>query len=306
MVNKKIFCVGFNKTGTTTLNAIFRTQLNINSGHKPKWTYWTYKPNDPRLAEYDAFTDGETPAIRLLQTNYPDALFILNTRPLKSWLVSRHKATERSKAAVSWMFTKFIPARFIAKFINKRILVNTDQAITRWIQIRNSYHRFALQTFEGSDNFIVLNIEDQNMLSSLASFLETDQKLQSQKDNINGNGSITSTVLDSIGRKKSKVNSEEVIDAYLAANKLMQHAENLTYFDHPQYWLTESPADRICRILPFFKPVFRGMFMLGVNFRGKSKSYLSKTIADKFIGWSRSEEDMNYYTSVSRFGSGSR
>ena len=37
----KVFCVGFNKTGTTTLHRILGDQLSYRSAHKPRWTDWS-------------------------------------------------------------------------------------------------------------------------------------------------------------------------------------------------------------------------------------------------------------------------
>ena len=48
----KVFCVGFNKTGTTTLHRIF-AQLGLRSAHNPRWTDWSFTRNTPATLNRD-------------------------------------------------------------------------------------------------------------------------------------------------------------------------------------------------------------------------------------------------------------
>ena len=146
-MRRKIFCVGFNKTGTSTLDALFKEQLGYNSVHNnTEWTYWTFSAQDRRLNDYDAFSDGESAFIANLKKRYPDAYFILNTRPLKSWVSSRHKAVERSRRLVEWFLKKYLPLGVVATWINRFLLRNSDADMLRWIQIRNSLPPFYSRT----------------------------------------------------------------------------------------------------------------------------------------------------------------
>ena len=43
------------------------------------------------IDEYDAFTDGSPYEFEKYYEKNPDSLFILNTRPIKKWLISRYK-----------------------------------------------------------------------------------------------------------------------------------------------------------------------------------------------------------------------
>ena len=92
----KVFCIGFNKTGTTTLHRILQDQLSYRSAHKPRWTDWSITRNRPELDQFDAFSDGGCASIKNLDELYPEAIFVLNTRPLRHWVLSRYKAVERS------------------------------------------------------------------------------------------------------------------------------------------------------------------------------------------------------------------
>lgn len=83
MMYDKIFVIGFNKTGTTSLHKLF-LKLNLSSQHSP---------NDWELDRYQCFTDGDhiSPKFINYYRLYPNSLFILNTRPLKNWMISRSK-----------------------------------------------------------------------------------------------------------------------------------------------------------------------------------------------------------------------
>jgi len=98
----KIFCIGFNKTGTTTLHRYFEL-AGLKSSHDA--TYQKQSRTLGRaellsyLGSYDAFTDGERADYVRLAELYPDAKFILNTRELKKWLESRVKHVFRQAGA---------------------------------------------------------------------------------------------------------------------------------------------------------------------------------------------------------------
>ena len=170
--HSKVFCVGFNKTGTTTLHRILGEQLSYRSAHKPRWTDWSITKNRSRLDPFDAFSDGGCASIKNLDELYPEALFILNTRPLKHWVLSRHKAVERSRRAVRWALTKYVPLGFVAWVINRWVLDNREGAVMRWIRIRNSYHEHVLRYFRDREGkLLVVNIEEDDFAERLAQFL---------------------------------------------------------------------------------------------------------------------------------------
>ena len=104
----KVFAVGLNKTGTTSLHRAFEI-LGFRSAH-----YWT---EEGRLGEiiadnarrdrplltgidhYEALTDWvdryTAPLFRRLDEQYPDSRFVLTTRDLESWLASRERHVNR-------------------------------------------------------------------------------------------------------------------------------------------------------------------------------------------------------------------
>lgn len=104
----KIFCIGLNKTGTSSLHAAF-LKLGIPSVH-----YECAEGNIKDIIEanhtggrqlleglerYVAFSDWTKPAtarlFRELDEQYPGSRFILNTRDIESWLDSREKHVRR-------------------------------------------------------------------------------------------------------------------------------------------------------------------------------------------------------------------
>ena len=93
-MNKKIFVIGFNKTATSSFHALFNL-LGINSVH-------TDVPIMEIIDDYDAFTDGYHLKFTDYFNKYPDSLFILNTRPIKNWLVSRYKHSVTENWSDCW------------------------------------------------------------------------------------------------------------------------------------------------------------------------------------------------------------
>lgn len=90
----KVFCIGFHKTGTTSLAVALRTL-----GYRVTGPNGVYDPDIAqnvlpmayRLAEqYDAFQDNPWPVIfRELDRRYPGSKFILTVRDSNSWIKSQ-------------------------------------------------------------------------------------------------------------------------------------------------------------------------------------------------------------------------
>jgi hypothetical protein len=107
--NTKIFCIGLNKTGTTSLHAAFQ-KIGFKSVHFKEKNGTDIKDlilknwkNGNKLLEgieqYDAYSDWNSPSTNFLfkelDKQYPDSKFILNTRNLEDWLKSREKHVRR-------------------------------------------------------------------------------------------------------------------------------------------------------------------------------------------------------------------
>lgn len=104
----KIFLIGFNKCGTTTIHRYFVangiSSVHWDKGRLARRMFQNIASGDPLLTGYesfDAFTDMECldkrgvyhlEAYKLfpyLAEQYPDAVFILNTRDREGWIRSR-------------------------------------------------------------------------------------------------------------------------------------------------------------------------------------------------------------------------
>lgn len=113
MQKKMVFCIGLNKTGTTSLHAALKML-----GYRPYHNLWEFERKIERayseglplltyLSKYDAFLDIFPPAncsntsllclsrrgklLSTLRDQYPDSLFILTTRKRSNWIKSRKK-----------------------------------------------------------------------------------------------------------------------------------------------------------------------------------------------------------------------
>jgi hypothetical protein len=304
--SRKVFCVGFSKTSTTTLHRILGDQLSYRSAHKPGWTDWSITKNRHQLDRFEAFTDGECAAIRNLDDLYPEALFVLNTRPLKHWVLSRHKAVERSRTGVRWALTKYVPLGFVARIINRWVLDNRERAVMRWIRIRNSYHEHVIRYFsDRSGKLLVMNIEEADFGVQLARFLGADEgAISPTLANRDGGDTMTGTILDAIGERVGKQTSDQDIEAFFSSHGLDGHGDTLTFFESPRSGLSRSASDYCLIVLPFLRPLFRWIYTGLVAVRSNARSVLSNWLVDWLIRFFRSESDMHYFTTVRQLGGG--
>ena len=155
---KKIFVIGFNKTGTSSFDALFRN-LGINSTHE-----CCNIPVLNIIDEYDAFTDGEHLNFQEYFKKYPDSLFILNTRPIKNWLVSRYKHGEYHKFNDCWCWPI------------------SEERTNWWITTRETHHKNVIQFFKNKPNkLLLINIEQNGWENAVIKYL---QKFNDIKKNI--------------------------------------------------------------------------------------------------------------------------
>ena len=137
-MKNKIFVIGFNKTATSTFHQLFLANKK-KSQHGGIW----------KTQNYDCFSDNpELPEnnYKNLYKKYPDAKFILNTRSLNSWLLSRAVHCEALKQ--SWGYPL------------------TDKLLTEWIDRRNEKHLEIINFFKDKPNkLIIVNIENDGWIN---------------------------------------------------------------------------------------------------------------------------------------------
>ena len=95
-VSVKVFCIGFHKTGTTSLGKALRIL-----GYKVKGSFGVDDPDiaekvhelfPPIVEQYDAFQDNPWPILyEELDAQYPNSKFILSVRDPDAWLKSQIK-----------------------------------------------------------------------------------------------------------------------------------------------------------------------------------------------------------------------
>jgi hypothetical protein len=145
---RKVFAIGWNKTGTSSIHALFRS-FGMVALHKRRWRQ-TWRPfvHFP----YQAFSDG--PAIRFdrLDRRFPRSRFILNVRDLDEWLDSRmeHRILKGHRPSVS--------------------------EIRGWVLQRDRHHRRVVDHFKDrADDLLIVNfIREAGAAERIAEFLAAD------------------------------------------------------------------------------------------------------------------------------------
>lgn len=131
---EKIFAIGFNRTGTTSLHALFN-KCGRTPFHGGGW----------KLEKYDAFSDGhccigEFSDFTKLYEKFPNSLYILNTRPLKNWLISRG----------NHRYVKGKPG----------FDMNNPYTYVSWIRKRDEHYQNVLKFFiKSQNNLMIVDIE---------------------------------------------------------------------------------------------------------------------------------------------------
>lgn len=126
---RKIFSIGFNKTGSTSLHDLFKT-LGYLSYHGTAWRktsrLWIYYG-------YDAFCDGVPDDFAKLDRMFPGSKFILQVRNLDEWIDSRLDHIRRE------------PNKDRKDFDDDWNM--SDEAVYSWVRKRNIYHASVLRHF---------------------------------------------------------------------------------------------------------------------------------------------------------------
>ena len=156
----KVFCVGFNKTATTSLTRLLK-DLGLTTCHDPEWAR-VVDMTDPLLAQYDAFSDGECADIEALDLAFPGSKFVLNTRALDRWLVSRVRWVEHRRDLGK-----------TGRMRRELDELGVEAAVLRWAAVRDEYHRHVVQYFSRRPrDLLVIDVEaDGDVEARLGRFL---------------------------------------------------------------------------------------------------------------------------------------
>ena len=152
---KKIFAVGFNKSGTSSLDHIFKS-FGLISFHG---MHWRTCDNLALLRTYDCFSDGTPEDLGKLDRLFPESKFILQVRDLEGWLYSRLAHIERARSKDP-------------NYGNPEWAVS-QHAVEFWINQRNEHHLHVLNYFaDRPDDLLVVNfIRDDSAATKVCNFL---------------------------------------------------------------------------------------------------------------------------------------
>jgi len=176
---KKIFFIGFNKTGTTSLHRLISASGYI-SWHQ-SITHWgsiakiierNALAGQHVLGEADTgdaysdlcfLRDGKfveaNKWFKSIYNDYPDAYYVLNTRPLSNWIRSRVNH-----------------GSFLDRYIMWTDCETKEEALERWRIDYRSHHSNVERFFKGKSNFLRFDIEEDNV-QKLIDFLSPEYKL---------------------------------------------------------------------------------------------------------------------------------
>lgn len=174
----RIFCVGLNKCGTTSLHELFRASgiPSVSAGHarmRPvAQTMFSnlsaHRPLLTGIERFTAFSDLNFLSRRVyldahvlfarLDAEYPGSRFVLNTRPKDGWLASRRKHV--SPAGMTFV------ERFAAAFD-----CGEDEVVAIWSDQWDRHHAAVRAHFAGQDErFLEFDITSDDP-AKLAAFL---------------------------------------------------------------------------------------------------------------------------------------
>ena len=183
----KVFCIGFNKCGTTSLHELF-IKNELRSIHNSSWWYWKDKE---KFNHSDCFTDGYErytsepvfPDLKHLEDMFPDAKFILQTRNLNQWLVSRLKHGVSQKTGRRAGKPPFGAGRHVYTTGLKHCKLN-NETIMRWVKDRNYWYDHVYEYFKNKNNLLIVDICDPDIVYKINKFLKiNDNNFPFKKNN---------------------------------------------------------------------------------------------------------------------------
>lgn len=307
--NRKIFFIGFNKTGTKSLAAFCGEQLGLRVMHGHKWTYWSHSGDRKKLEEFDAFADGECANVEALDRFFPGSLFVWNTRPLESWLRSRHESTERSRFVVSWFIRKYFPVPLLKRIINGRILDNGPRALERWVRIRNSYGKHVFDYFrDRPEDLLVVDLETDasDSFRSIARALGSEVEPEEIHSNRSGTDTRAGRIYQAILPEGNGTDSRSRVAEFLESRGLADERGSTGVIDGDDWFLGPNMIDRLLDVLPFLERLHRRLLACACRVRQIKRSIPGKFLADRLILLVRCRAKVSRFVPVNRNGAGSK
>lgn len=187
----KVFGVGFQKTGTTSLGRALEIL-----GYRVCDVRGAYDPNiadkalDIALSElphFDAFEDNPWPLLyEEMDQRVDDAKFILTTRPVDEWIKSVTRFFDDQPIPIhDWIYGEPVPHG------------NEDLYVERY----QAHNEEVLDYFEGRDDFLVFRIAEGEGWEKLCPFLDEPRpRISFPHSNARGDSSFGETLYDARSR----------------------------------------------------------------------------------------------------------
>jgi len=220
----KYFVIGFNKTATTTMHELFLLN-GIKSQHDNNWD----------LDNYDAFSDNkELYVYNELTIKYPDAMFILNIRNMKGWILSRvnhgiiYRTLYNNDPSSDWIWKWTYPI--------------SESKIIDNIVWRNTHIKSVLNHFKSRNmmnQLVVLDVDQADWIKFFCSELNLDKQ-----DTIRAHSS--NSLLISVEKK------DECQEEMNAAKKLVDETF-LKIKDDPKYKCIIYETNELDSLIAQFK-----------------------------------------------------
>lgn len=186
--NEKIFCVGFSKTGTTSLEtSLEKLGYNVCKGHwNNNHTYYLmslYINNDIdeilKMSRYwNAFADapwGGTELYKTLIKEYPNSKFILSIRDENKWYKSFKNMIKSGAGRHNELIESYhIYGRWGASYFFRKIFQMNKHGFneSKIKEIYNSHNKEVKSFFEDKkEQLLIINLEEGDNWQKICNFL---------------------------------------------------------------------------------------------------------------------------------------
>ena len=211
---RKVFCIGFNKTGTSSLHRFFQ-ESGLKSLHGGRWAINSrLRKGKHHFLKHQCYSDDEQADFRALDAWFPGSLFILNDRSDKAWLYSRIKHVLRYPEALQP--EKMLLDRKQYGPMALDLAFGGELAIRKWLAEKRIYTRQAEVYFANRSDFLRINVpESEDWSEQLIAFFERND-FPIQRDN------IPEKIHENVRKKPQSIHNEvyekyrELADAVLA------------------------------------------------------------------------------------------
>ncbi len=223
---EKIFIIGYNKTATSTLDALF-SYNGWSSEHKCK--DWAIDEKEVFSDQHPQFTNFFD--FKKLSNKYPNSLFILNLRKLDDWIMSRcghvvfNQAVQSIKNNIRptgqvWAYPSIEDIAFDTKCffeINEELKVRytkfVKEKIKFWIEERENYYTDILKFFrDKKDKLLIIDV-NKNWKAFVADHtMENYESLPSDRMAASNRDSLVFVKEMSVSKKKK-------LDNYMSTHK---------------------------------------------------------------------------------------